>query len=271
MQFVHGLHTLYDAGARVFVEVGPKRALHGFVEDVLGEHDDVLALFTNHPKLGDVGVVQPGAVRSVGGRPRLEAAGRRPATAARRRRPSRPTTGSRRRPAAGSAAGRRSHHASWASCSPTSSRRGCGSTVPNLARRRAGARSHRRAGGRIDAEPVVVTGAALGLPGVEQVFDDDNIARILDGQQFIDAIPDAPASAMVDMHITRLVKSESGGPSFETIDDQPRSSSSPAAARRSTSSSSSASTPPATRRSTTRPGWPSAPGSTRCATPESRW
>ena len=32
-----GLHTLYDAGARVFVEVGPKKALHGFVEDVLGE------------------------------------------------------------------------------------------------------------------------------------------------------------------------------------------------------------------------------------------
>ncbi len=38
----------------MFVEVGPKKALHGFVEDVLGEHDDVLALFTNHPKNGDV-------------------------------------------------------------------------------------------------------------------------------------------------------------------------------------------------------------------------
>ena len=36
----------------MFVEVGPKKALHGFVEDVLG--DDALALFTNHPKYGDV-------------------------------------------------------------------------------------------------------------------------------------------------------------------------------------------------------------------------
>ncbi len=53
VQFVRGLRSLYEAGARVFVEVGPKRALHGFVEDVLGDHDDVLALFTNHPKLGD--------------------------------------------------------------------------------------------------------------------------------------------------------------------------------------------------------------------------
>src|SRR4029078_11860614 len=53
VQFVKGLRTLFDAGARVFVEVGPKKALHGFVEDVLGEGNDVLALFTNHPKLED--------------------------------------------------------------------------------------------------------------------------------------------------------------------------------------------------------------------------
>jgi acyl transferase domain-containing protein len=53
VQFIKGLRTLYEAGARVFVEVGPKKALHGFVEDVLGEHSDVLALFTNHPKFED--------------------------------------------------------------------------------------------------------------------------------------------------------------------------------------------------------------------------
>ncbi len=55
VQFVRGLETLYDAGARMFVEVGPKRALHGFAEDVLGAtHDDAQALFANHPKAGDV-------------------------------------------------------------------------------------------------------------------------------------------------------------------------------------------------------------------------
>ncbi len=54
VQFVKGLRRLYDAGARVFVEVGPKKALHGFVEDVLGSDDDVLSLFTNHPKVSDV-------------------------------------------------------------------------------------------------------------------------------------------------------------------------------------------------------------------------
>ena len=54
VQFVKGLHTLYEAGARVFVEVGPKKALQGFVDDVLAGEEGVVSLFTNHPKVGDV-------------------------------------------------------------------------------------------------------------------------------------------------------------------------------------------------------------------------
>ena len=54
VQFIKGLRTLYDAGARMFVEVGPKKALQGFAEDVLGGHSDVVSLFTNHPKVGDI-------------------------------------------------------------------------------------------------------------------------------------------------------------------------------------------------------------------------
>ncbi len=42
------------AGARMFVEVGPKKALQGFAEDVLGSNSDVVSLFTNHPKVGDI-------------------------------------------------------------------------------------------------------------------------------------------------------------------------------------------------------------------------
>ena len=53
VQFVKGLRTLYDAGARIFVECGPKRALAGFASDVLGA-DKVLSWSANHPKTGDV-------------------------------------------------------------------------------------------------------------------------------------------------------------------------------------------------------------------------
>ena len=70
------------------------------------------------------------------------------------------------------------------------------------------------------SEPVVITGAALGLPGTDRVFDDENVARILSGQQFIDVIPRQVRREIVDKHITRLVKSASGEGAFETIESE---------------------------------------------------
>ena len=67
--------------------------------------------------------------------------------------------------------------------------------------------------------PVVITGAAIGLPGTEHIFDDGNIARILRGDQFIKAIPSERRKDMLDKRITRLVKSESGEARFDTIED----------------------------------------------------
>jgi hypothetical protein len=68
----------------------------------------------------------------------------------------------------------------------------------------------------------VIAGASIGLPGTERVFDEQQLARILGGQQFIGPIPDAIREAMADRHITRLVKGDDGQASFETIDDPDR-------------------------------------------------
>ena len=68
-------------------------------------------------------------------------------------------------------------------------------------------------------EPVVITGAALGLPGTDHVFDDANVGRLLAGEQFIDLIPQRFRRRMLDKHITRVVKDEDGSGSFETIVD----------------------------------------------------
>ncbi len=65
----------------------------------------------------------------------------------------------------------------------------------------------------------MITGAGLGLPGTERVFDDENVARLLAGQQFIDVIPSKLRHAIADRHVTRLVKKEGQDPVFETIDD----------------------------------------------------
>ncbi len=225
VQFVQGLRTLYDAGARVFVEVGPKRALHGFVGDVLGDHDDVLALFTNHPKLGDlasinqalcglwasgIGFDEPAADSVAQAAPTVTATAApvaaTPATAA-------------ATPATAAADDRIMQLGQlFAGVIEQGLRIYAGDHdgSPTPAPSPTAAGDGRRS---LDGAPVVITGAALGLPGVERVFDDGNIARILAGQQFITSVPEPVRRRMADMHITRLLKTDAGGASFETIDD----------------------------------------------------
>ena len=54
VQFVKGVETCYREGARIFLEVGPKRALQALAESILEDKSDVLCLSTNHPKRGGV-------------------------------------------------------------------------------------------------------------------------------------------------------------------------------------------------------------------------
>jgi acyl transferase domain-containing protein/NAD(P)-dependent dehydrogenase (short-subunit alcohol dehydrogenase family) len=210
VQFVKGLRTLYEAGARVFVEVGPKKALQGFAEDVLGTFDDVLTLFTNHPKVGDIIAFNQALCG-------LYAAGLGRGTAAELHVPPPPIAVSSRvetqkpNPIA--------VPASDVAATPSDGDRytELGHLFANVLDR--GYAIYRGENGVSNYAPVVITGAALGLPGTERIFDEDNIARILRGDQLIDSIPTRFRGAMLDKQITRLVKSENGEARFETIDD----------------------------------------------------
>jgi acyl transferase domain-containing protein/NAD(P)-dependent dehydrogenase (short-subunit alcohol dehydrogenase family) len=160
VQFVKGLETLYAAGARVFVEMGPKKALQRFADDVLGARGDVVSLFTNHPKVGDIASFNQALCG-------LYAAG------------------------LGRGQAETSRETSMASVQGQSA-------APAWL-------------------PVTITGAALGLPGTERIFDDANVSRMLRGEQFIDVVPTRLRRAMLEKNITRLVKSDNGGPVFESI------------------------------------------------------
>ena len=214
VQFIKGLRTLYDAGARVFVETGPKKALQGLVDDMFGDRADVVSVFTNHPKVGEIvsfnqalcGLYAAGlgrgrveAVAEVSSRPAI-AASVAPAAAA-----------ISAVPLAASAAGK-------PVATPLN-----GDRYVELGRMFADVleRGWQIYRGERSAphSPVVITGAALGLPGTEHIFDDANVGRILRGEQFIDAIPTRLRRAMLDKNITRLVKSDNGGPVFESIHD----------------------------------------------------
>ncbi len=212
VQFVKGLDTLYKAGARVFVEVGPKKALHGFAEDVLGARGDVVSLFTNHPKFGDI----PSFNQALCG---LYAAG---LGACDRARETEVTT-MRAESSASPVKALQPIAAQTVSPKGTtaSPKIAAGDRYAELGRffaevlERGWQMYHGQSS--VASEPVVITGAALGLPGTEHVFDDQNLARMLRGEQFIDVVPTKLRRAMLDKHITRLVKSDNGGPTFETI------------------------------------------------------
>ncbi|MBZ5598619.1 MAG: SDR family NAD(P)-dependent oxidoreductase [Acidobacteriia bacterium] len=216
VQFVKGLRTLYDAGARVFVEVGPKKALQGFAEDVLGDRGDVVSFFTNHPKNGDI----PSFNQALCG---LYAAGlgRGQAEASRESAAKSVTSVSAPSPVE---MPKSAPFAASTPVPPTASAPSNGDRYAELGRFFAevlerGQQIYQGQKKTPTELPVVITGAALGLPGTEHIFDDGNIARILRGDQFIDAIPTRFRQAMLDKHITRLMKSDNGGPTFESINN----------------------------------------------------
>ncbi len=214
VQFIKGLRTLYAAGARVFVEVGPKKALQGFAEDVLGANGDVVAIFSNHPKVGDVAAFNQAlcCLYAAGlGRGTAEAVYKTTTTSSTVVSSSKdasvpvPAATLPARSSTGLAPVNGDHYTKL------------GHLFADVLER--GWQIYRGGNGVTATTPVVITGAALGLPGTDHIFDDGNIGRILHGDQFIEPIPMRFRQAMLDKHITRLLKSDNGGPTFETINN----------------------------------------------------
>jgi acyl transferase domain-containing protein/acyl carrier protein/NAD(P)-dependent dehydrogenase (short-subunit alcohol dehydrogenase family) len=222
VQFVKGLDTLYDAGARVFVEVGPKRALHGFTEDVLGSREDVLALSTNHPRVGDIPSFNQalcglyasgfgvGEITTEIEKP-LEIKFEQPV-------PPNPQIH------------QMSQQTFQEDVSATSVRSReeidkegylqLGQMFADFLEKGFEIYSGKKKSSAAEVVPerVCITGASIGLPGKDRVFSDSNIERILKGEQFIDQIPMHLRQAMINKNITRVVKDRDGGGRFETID-----------------------------------------------------
>ena len=206
VRWVEGVTRLYAAGARAFVEVGPKRALKGFVDDVLSDKKDVMSLFTNRPRPKEVASFN----QALAG---LYAAGY----------------------------GAREEGVTSVSTVPVVRRESLATTTPPsalpsgtldelrglLQRTLASlpAATAVRAEGPYDRNDVplgsiVISGTGLGLPGADKpVMDPKNAARILAGEQFIGPVPQRHREGMARRRITQLVKTADGSGHFQTIDD----------------------------------------------------
>lgn len=222
VQWVKGLETLYANGVRMFVEVGPKRALKGFVDDVLANKEGVCSLLTNHPKTGELpsfnqalcglyaagyGAAQPQSVT-------VTVAQTNGATGSAAAAPA-PTPVVRQEvmaPAPTPAPAIGADLLSQALVHALQQVANGGVSAPGAAP------VYDR--NLTPAGSVVVTGTGLGLPGPgKSVMDPDNALRILRGEQFVDLIPERFRNLIAAKRITRLVKDEAGGGHFETIED----------------------------------------------------
>ncbi len=215
VQFIKGLNTLHEAGARVFVDVGPKRILYGFVDDVLGGRDGVVPLFANHPRIGEAASVNLALCGLY---------------------------------AAGLGVGRSKKETAPEPAIEAAAQASMQDSAPSMPEYRMGKKDEPGrvlapeadrytelgklfadfldkgfqiySGGKRSQAPVdiCITGAALGLPGVDGVFDDSNVERILRGDVFINQIPMDLRRQMVEKNITRLVKTDGGEAKFESIE-----------------------------------------------------
>ena len=191
--FVQGVTTLYEQGARVYVEVGPKRVLSGLATDILKEHKDVTVLSTNHPRKGDI----PSINEALG---RLYAAG---------------VNGLYESAPAQVTMGANIVH-------PIEAVRALDNVRPMEVM--PATPSNQPTGVKMDGRlpitgSVVISGAGLGLPGRDRhVFDDNNIINILNGEMRIEPLPTETRQGMLDKRPTRLVKSDAGA-IMQTIDD----------------------------------------------------
>ncbi len=177
VQFIKGMQTLYNNGVRAFVEVGPKRVLNALATDNLKDRTDVTILATNHPRKGAVVSFNEALCGML-------AAGIQPQS----------NTMAAQAPAA---------------VAPhpllvETPKNGNGASAPKP-------QPAVQDGRQALTGSVVISGAGLGLPGLKHhVFDDGNVTSILNGEQRIEPLPIELRQGMVDLHPTRLEKSDAG-------------------------------------------------------------
>lgn len=185
VQFVKSMETLYNAGARVFIESGPKRVLSSIAADNLKQHPDVIIIPTNHPRKGSrasfneaLCAIYAAGVKGAHGAVEAHAVEIAVPTAKPVSEPAAPAL------------------------------------VP--------AEVHALQSGSV-YQPltgsVVFSGAGIGLPGKgHPVFSDDNVSRILNGEMMIEMLDPSVREEILAKRVTRLQKNASGAVMEEITD-----------------------------------------------------
>ncbi|MGB0651660.1 MAG: SDR family NAD(P)-dependent oxidoreductase [Thermoplasmatota archaeon] len=238
VEWVETIERMYAEGVRTFIEVGPKKALTGFVLDILKAKGDAVAICSNHPKKGGLTHVAElfAFLGAWGLEPKLPALDDPVYTAAFRDPKAAFTTTVASAPAAAPAPvtaapppaddGRLAtieKHLSALHAELDAARNGA--ALPTTAPAPAVAAGDSDLARRVEAlglclDDIGVSGISVGLPGTKKpLFADDNWDRILAGENLIDVVPEPERAKLAGKNIVRLVKGGDGSAQFQSVKD----------------------------------------------------
>ncbi len=229
VQWVREIHSMYEDGARIFVEIGPKKALFNFVKDILKDKKDVVAFNTLNPKIGEekniLKVVSK--LKEIIDEQRKTLAAELSQTA--------------QQPIVKTQIVTKESSLDVLTENPEikilieepyfkeylkensemfASLMKQGYEIYNKKYRKALEIADKAEKWEVNLDPIGITGVGIGAPGKSKAFfSDDNFELILNGVNLIDSVDEAIKEEMLNKNIVKLVKSPDGTATFESIDD----------------------------------------------------
>jgi malonyl CoA-acyl carrier protein transacylase len=230
VEWIEIVERMYAEGVRTFVEVGPKLALTNFVRDILKAQPDAVAIGANHPKKGGVTHANElfAFLGAWGFRPTLPALDDPAVYTESFRDPAAPFRSATSSPAVDDLARqvaelrqavneirRGPAHPPSTPSSPSPIR-----SVSSASSADSSALAERVKAFGFNLDDIGISGVSVGLPGIHKpLFADDNMDRILRGENLIDPLPPEEQQKMVDKTIVRLHKGTDGSAQFQAISD----------------------------------------------------
>lgn len=238
VEWVKSLQSMYDAGVRIFLECGPKRVLTGLAADTLP--DDVLVVPAVHPKKGEIRQFLEAitflAVEGVKVDAIRDSTGKEPAAAWELRLGHQTLENALPIPGIDEISkpcgleglmddeletmvshqefgGFLEHQGEPIRALIKSSFKTYMDTFVPLAKTVRNVRCE-----RMDFQPVVINGAALGLPSeIRFPFDGQNLDELIIGRNFIRKVPEKVLDEMLAKNIDRVVKDDARGAEFRSV------------------------------------------------------
>jgi len=212
VQWVDEIKEIYKAGGRVFVEVGPKRALHSFAKDILKDRNDIQIFTTLTPKDDEINKIgetieniKKTSQTAIGETTHVSEKTDKPAVAYQS-----PTI---TKPLGIEQLSKDQVLHDYLKMGYDLYSRYTSKDSTEEAKRVVPIKESITSKIKIG-----VTGVGIGMPGKSRnVFDDANIDAVLLGENFIDSVADEIKQEMLDKNIIRLTKSADGNASFESI------------------------------------------------------